>query len=397
MARFLTIAALAAADGSAALPDPLRVLARSADPLAAAIAKLDMETHAVVADAALVHNVSLNRTSRKAVEEYMAERLKSGMPSTRPYENAEEAAFKAAGEYKKADRNFEEAKKAAAHDRKKFGDANLTTSEHRELEKLKNASLNADAERSKAKEELEKKVEKAEVESAALLEATRKYARTFEDKVKELGHSARSREASGMQAMGEVVTEGQAAAQAAMKSRELDEKDGEHAVLKAEMWAEGHERVIEKASDRAQDDLERIYEPVKRLVHRTLKAAEKNHTEQHARLLRLAKGETGEEVEASQELVELEKGEDDADFPPEDKKLPPDTPKWAVWAAGLFVAVLSPMMKHCCCCKHGTAAAKNSGLAASALFAAGGFLRYPGYAAAAHQGLQQPLLAEERI
>ena len=28
----------------------------------------------VVADAALVHNVSLNRTSRKAVEEYMAER-----------------------------------------------------------------------------------------------------------------------------------------------------------------------------------------------------------------------------------------------------------------------------------------------------------------------------------
>ena len=33
-------------------------------------------------------------------------------------------------------------------------------------------------------------------------------------------------------------------------------------VLKAEMWAEGHERVIEKASDRAQDDLERIYEPV---------------------------------------------------------------------------------------------------------------------------------------
>ena len=36
------------------------------------------------------------------------------------------------------------------------------------------------------------------------------------------------------------------------------------------------------------------------------------------------------QVEASQELVELEKGEDDADFPPEDKKLPPDAPKWRV-------------------------------------------------------------------
>ena len=32
------------------------------------------------------------------------------------------------------------------------------------------------------------------------------------------------------------------------------------------MWAEGHERVIEKASDRAQDDLERIYEPVCTLI-----------------------------------------------------------------------------------------------------------------------------------
>merc|ERR1711896_111748 len=53
--------------------------------------------------------------------------------------------------------------------------------------------------------------------------------------------------------------------QRAERARDLSEK-----------WAEGHERAIEEASDHGNDDLERIYGPVKELARHMLEVAERN-------------------------------------------------------------------------------------------------------------------------
>ena len=110
---------------------------------------------------------------------------------------------------------------------------------------------------------MHRKVESADEESTALLKATQAYVSSFTEHIEELMHSARGREATAKEAISAATNAGQAAAQAAMKSRELDERAGELDELKAEMWAESHEDAIEVTSDRANDDLDRIYAPVK--------------------------------------------------------------------------------------------------------------------------------------
>merc|ERR1719240_431883 len=315
MASFLLLAALAFAEESASLPDPLRALAHTADAFADSVARLDKETHVVLADAALVHNVSSNKTTREAVFKYMGDELRAGMPSTRAAEDAEENARKAATAYAKADLTCKAKRAQVAVLRERQGKANLTSTEAAELQKVSKASQSANAECTAAKAELEKKVATAEKENAALLEATRKYASSFKARVDELMQAARSREAAAKAAMGAATAEGQAAARAAVHSRELDEQKGEGDELKAELWAEGHERVIEHASDHASDDLERIYAPVKDLAHKTLHAAE-------------------HEAEKRQSLVQGDKSDSD------DPKALPPVPGWVAWAAGLALAAL---------------------------------------------------------
>jgi hypothetical protein len=370
MSFLLIIAPLAFADSSYSLPDPLLKLAKSADTFAASVAKLDKETHAVVADAALVHNTASNKTTRDAVLAYMGDRFEAGLPSPRPCEEAEKEAATAAAAYEKEALGCKAARAELAVFRERIGKANHTAKEEAELHRLTKVSLLADEGCAKAKAELERKVDAADTESAALLDATRTYGRTFLEHVDELMHAARSREAAAKESMGAATSEGQEAARAAMKSRELDERQGERDELKAEMWSEGHERAIEHASDHASDDLERIYAPVKHLVRKTLETAEHQAAERGTRLDRLANRD-------DVELVQLDKEDKDENTKP----LPPGAPAWLPWAAGLALAVLHPLIKHCCCCKH-RAAVKASAAAGSALL--GG-------------ALQQPLLAEERI
>jgi hypothetical protein len=367
MSFFLIVAALVVADGSYSLPDPLRRLSKSANTFAASVEKLDKDTHAVVADAALVHNVSSNETTREAVLKYMGDRLKAGMPSAEASEKAEEAARKAATVYEEEDLKCKATRAQLAVFRERINSANITATEEAELHRLNNVSRSANEGCAKAKAELEMKVDAAEKASAALLESTQKYARAFEEHIDELIHSARSHEDVAKKAMDKATSEGQAAARAAMKSRELDERVGERDEQKAEMWAESHEEAIEDASDNASDDLERLYEPVKHLVHKTLDTAKHEAADRRARLHHILKGAN------DVELVQLD------DKPENTKELPPGAPAWLPWAAGLALAVLHPMLKHCCCCKH-RAVAKGS---AAALLGGG--------------ALQQPLLAEERI
>ena len=77
-------------------------------------------------------------------------------------------------------------------------------------------------------------------------------------------HAARRHEAAAKRAMREAISQGRVAADAAMKERKVSEQTGEEARDISEAWAEGHEEAIERSSDRAGDDLERIYEPVLR-------------------------------------------------------------------------------------------------------------------------------------
>lgn len=377
----LIVAALAFADSAAKLPDPLPALAKSAEAFASSIDTLEKETHAVVDEAALVHKVSANKTDREAVLKYMGERLEAGMPSQRSYDRAEEAAVEAADAYKRADLKCKQADLALLHARAALGGEkqNLTAKDDADLEQLRNASLAANADCAAAQADLEKKVAEAEKASAELLEKTKAYAEGFRDHVAELMHAAHRREAEAKDAMGAAIAEGQAAAQSEMQRRQVDEQTGEEDRLKAEMWAESKEKVIETASDHAGDDLHRIYKPVQHLVHKSIEAAEHQAKERHARLQHLL----GSRDRLA--LVELH-GAEDA------KKLPPNAPAWLPWAAGLALVLSTSMLKHCCCCKHrsAAAAAKHGAAAGSALFLA---------ATRGHDraGLQQPLLAEQRV
>merc|ERR1719240_327091 len=150
MASFLLLAALAFAEESASLPDPLRALAHTADAFADSVARLDKETHVVLADAALVHNVSSNKTTREAVFKYMGDELRAGMPSARAAEDAEENARKAATAYAQADLECK-AKRAQVALLRGRGSANRTAKEEADLERVSKASQSANAECTAAK------------------------------------------------------------------------------------------------------------------------------------------------------------------------------------------------------------------------------------------------------
>ena len=66
----------------------------------------------------------------------------------------------------------------------------------------------------------------------------------------------------------------------------------------SEAWAEGHEEAIERSSDRAGDDLERIYEPAKELARKSVHAAERDNEMRRKRMHRLL--ESSERVELVQ-------------------------------------------------------------------------------------------------
>jgi ElaB/YqjD/DUF883 family membrane-anchored ribosome-binding protein len=298
MSSLLTfLAAFAIAESSAPLPDSLKGLADSAEAFAHSISKLDKQTDAVVADAATVHTVASNKTTRDAVLSYMDERLRAGLPSASKFEESEKAAFKSAAAYKDADLAAKKLDLAYKHERAWVG-KNATAAEETKVEKMQNASRDADAERALAKADLEKKVAEAEHASEALLEATKANAKTFEEHADELMHAARRHEAAAKRAMREAISQGRVAADAAMKERKVSEQTGEEARDISEAWAEGHEEAIERSSDRAGDDLERIYEPAKELARKSVHAAERDNEMRRKRMHRLL--ESSERVELVQ-------------------------------------------------------------------------------------------------
>jgi hypothetical protein len=321
------IVALAVAS-SEDLPDALKTLANSTDAFAASIAKLDKKTDAVVADAALTDKVASNKTARKAVLDYMGSALAEGMPSSKAYEKADDAAIDAAGALQKADLEAKQAKLALVHARHWAGDSNLTPSEQEGLEKLRNASRDADENLVAAKKELRAKVEKAKSASKDLLEATHAYAKTFDEHVDELLQAARRHEAAAKKAMRGAIAEGRKAAQKEMKDRKMSEQTGEEARGKAEEWAEDHEEAIERASDSAHDDLERVYEPVKRMVADAKDDAEREDRSHRDRLDRLL--EKGERVELVQVVGEQEEI--------------PQGSSWMFWGAGYSAVAVGALL-----------------------------------------------------
>lgn len=333
MASLLTfLTALALADSSASLPGPLKELANSTDAFAAAIAALDKQTEAVVADAALVHKVASNKTARESVAEYMEGSLRAGMPSDGDYAKAEDAALKAAKTFQEADLASKQAELALAHERAWAGKRNLTAAEETHLEKLRNASRDAAAARDDAKAALEERVDKAERASAALLEATRAYTRTFEDHVDELMHASQRHEDAAKRAMRAAIAQGRVAADAERKRRALGEQKAEQTREVAEEWAEGHEGAIERASDHAEDDLERIYGPVKTLASKSRDSAEREASKRESGMHRLL--ENKERVA----LVQVIQGQDMAT-----NETPQGTP-WFMWAAGYSAAAAGALL-----------------------------------------------------
>jgi len=276
----ICICYFAVAESSASLPDRLRALANSTDAFADSIAKLDKETAAVARDAKLVHTVSANKTARALILDDMSRTLKQSLQETQSlqstYDDAETAALKAAATYKTADLAAKQAELKLKHRQAEMGNATATAAEEAELQSLRTAAKDADAERASAKTDLQATAAKAEHASNALLEATRARVRKFEEHVDELMNAARKHEAEAKKAMREAIAKGREAAHAQYKSRKMGEQKAEETRELAEEWAEGHEEAIEHASDRGSDDLERIYEPVKSFARHTLEVAERN-------------------------------------------------------------------------------------------------------------------------
>ena len=86
----------------------------------------------------------------------MDERLRAGLPSASKFEESEKAAFKSAAAYKDADLAAKKLDLAYKHERAWVG-KNATAAEETKVEKMQNASRDADAERAVAKADLEKK------------------------------------------------------------------------------------------------------------------------------------------------------------------------------------------------------------------------------------------------
>merc|ERR1719456_2215330 len=100
--------------------------------------------------------------------------------------------------------------------------------------------------------------------------------------------------------MREAIANGRAAAHAEYKSRRMGEQTAERARGLAEKWAEDHEEAIEDASDHGNDDLERIYGPVKELARHMLEVAERNDAMHRMHVQSLL--ESGKRVELVQVL-----------------------------------------------------------------------------------------------
>merc|ERR1712167_243201 len=253
---------LAVADSSASLPDPLRTLAKSNDAFADSMAKLDDETEAVANYAERVHKVALNDAERANILDTISSELKQGMPDASAYNEAETNALNAAATYKTSP---SAAKKAA----------------------------------------LQAAVAKAEDASNALVEATRAHVRQVlkDEHVDELMGKARMHEAKAKKALREAKTKGSEAAHEEYAFGKMGQQRAEEARALSEKWAEDHEQAIEDASDRSNDDLERIYGPVKELARHLVEVAERNDA-MHRLKLQKAQGflESGERVELVQAL-----------------------------------------------------------------------------------------------
>merc|ERR1719240_953663 len=148
------ISSFAIAESSKSLPEHLRALAESTDAFADSIAKLEKETDAVARDAHLVHKVSANKTARALILDDMGRTLKQGMPSTSTYDDAETAVHKAAAEYTAADRVATQAEHKLQQRSAKMGNANLTAAQEAQLQSLRKAAREADAERASARTDL---------------------------------------------------------------------------------------------------------------------------------------------------------------------------------------------------------------------------------------------------
>merc|ERR1712072_1154448 len=125
---------------------------------------------------------------------------------------------------------------------------------------------------------LQAAVAKAEDASNALVQATRAHVREVlkDEHVDELLGAARVHEANAKKALRDAKTRGSEAAHEEYAFGKMGQQRAEEARALAEKWAEDHEQAIEDASDRSNDDLERIYGPVKELARQKLDVAERN-------------------------------------------------------------------------------------------------------------------------
>merc|ERR1711959_461646 len=133
-----------------------------------------------------------------------------------------------------------------------------------------------------------------------------------DEHVDELLGAAWVHEAKAKKALRDAKTKGSEAAHEEYAFGKMGQQRAERARALSEKWAEDHEQAIEDASDRSNDDLERIYGPVKKLAHHLVEVAERNDA-MHRVKLQKAQGllESGERVE----LVQVE-----------------ETPAWFLWA-----------------------------------------------------------------
>merc|ERR1712072_818045 len=152
---------------------------------------------------------------------------------------------------------------------------------------------------------LQAAVAKAEDASNALVQATRAHVRQVlkDEHVDELMGAARVHEAKAKKALRDAKTKGSEAAHDEYAFGKMGQQRAEEARALSEKWAEDHEQAIEDASDRSNDDLERVYGPVKELARHLVEVAERKDAMLRVKLQN-AQGllESGERAELVQAL-----------------------------------------------------------------------------------------------
>jgi hypothetical protein len=250
-----------------ALPKGLTDLEKSVQAYHESVNELETETASAVAYAAKVHYVAGNETKREALQKELIEELNAKLPEAAEYSKAEAAVEDAATELRKAEKDRAAAQHALQAERAWNGQ-NASKADQAKYAKLQSDVAEANKNMDAARDHLDAKVAYAEKKSAALRQAAVEQADKISHNAHKLMSAAKEQESEAKKAMRKAIEVGRKESARLMRNGNVSERVGEKMEDQTEFWAERHEHAIENAGDSAQDDLERIYEPVLEMASR---------------------------------------------------------------------------------------------------------------------------------